>query len=80
MIEVTLQERSNPEAAKRELDRALKEFRRAVIGAGIFDELRKRRHFRSPGELKKYKREVTNKKRARRRQRRLAQKRAAAEG
>jgi len=80
MIEVTLQERSNPEAAKRELDRALKECRRAVIGAGIFDELRKRRHSRSPGELKKYKREVTNKKRARRRQRRLAQKRAAAEG
>lgn len=72
MAEVILEERSTPEAQRRELDRALKDFRRMVIREGIFDEQRKRECFRSKGEMKKYKRAVENKKRARRRARREA--------
>lgn len=37
------------------LEYALKEFRRMVRNAGIFDELRKRRHYRKPSVAKKEK-------------------------
>lgn len=67
MVYVELQERSNPEAANRELERALKEFRRKINASNLFDELRKRRYGLKPSVKKKLKRELAAKRRARRR-------------
>jgi small subunit ribosomal protein S21 len=69
MIHVIVEERSNPEAQARELERAMKQFRRAVVNEGIFDELRNRRFALKPSDKKKQKKANAAKKRARRRKR-----------
>jgi ribosomal protein S21 len=69
MIEVWIEDSDRPDRAQRNLDRGLKDFRRAVINAGIFDELRKRKHAMKPSVMAKYKKAVAAKKRARRRKR-----------
>lgn len=63
MVKVVLSERDN-------LDRALRKFRRKMIRAGLFKEMRRKRYYEKPSDARRKKAKAAERRRRRRARRR----------